>query len=103
VRVKNQGQVPLRIDPEDFVCRAGNTISPLEPTRSGPTARSIIFGTSLDLVLTFRGVAGAEPILIYSPPWYSGIISFSAKTAGQGPAITSTSMVEPTTTEATVQ
>jgi hypothetical protein len=103
VRVENRGQFPLRVDPEDFVCRAGNTLSPLEPTRSGPAARSIIFGTSLDLVLTFRGVAGAEPTLIYSPPWYSGIISFSAKTSGQGTATTGAPQVQPTNTETTVQ
>jgi hypothetical protein len=84
VRIENRGQFPLRIDAEDFVCRVGNTISTLEPTRSGPVARSIIFGTSIDLVLTFRGATGAEPTLIYTPPWYSGLISFNASTASQG-------------------
>jgi hypothetical protein len=84
VRIENRGQAPLRVDPEDFLCRIGNTLSMLEPTRSGPAARSIIFGTSIDLVLTFRGVAGAEPTLVYNPTWYSGLISFSAGTATQG-------------------
>lgn len=90
VRIENRGQFPLRVDPEEFVCRIGNTLSLLEPTRSGPVARSIIYGTSIDLVLTFRGVAGAEPTLIYSPSWYSGIISFSANTQSQGPAASQT-------------
>ena len=103
VRVENRGQFPLRIDAQDFVCRVGNTLSTLEPTRSGPVARSIIFGTSMDLVLTFRGVAGAEPTLVYSPTWYSGIISFSAQTQSQGSAATSTTQTEPATTGATVQ
>jgi predicted small secreted protein len=103
VRVENRGQFPLRIDAQDFVCRIGNTLSTLELTRSGPAARSIIFGTSLDLVLTFRGVAGVEPTLVYSPTWYSGIISFSAKTQSQGTATTGTTQIEPATTEATVQ
>jgi hypothetical protein len=84
VRISNRSLFPLRVDPEDFLCRIGNTLSLLEPTRSGPTARSIIYGTSIDLVLTFRGVAGAEPILVFSPDWYSGVISFSASTQGQG-------------------
>jgi hypothetical protein len=86
VRIENDGQFPLRIDAEDFVCRIGNTISTLELTRSGPAARSIIYGTSIDLVLTFRGATGAEPTLIYTPPWYSGLISFNANTQSQGTA-----------------
>jgi hypothetical protein len=100
VRIENRGQTPLRVNAEDFVCRIGNTISTLEPTRSGPAARSIIYGTSLDLVLTFRGVAGAEPTLIYSPPWYDGIVTFSAGAAG---GVTTTTGAEPTSTTATIE
>lgn len=106
VRIENHGQFPLRIDAEDFVCRIGNTISTLEPTRSGPAARSIIYGTSIDLVLTFRGATGAEPTLIYTPPWYSGLISFNANTQSQGTASQATTTVsaiplETTTTSET--
>ncbi len=96
VRVENRGVFPLRVDAEDFVCRIGNTLSMLEPTRSGPVARSLIFGTSLDLVLTFRGAAGAEPILMYSPSWYSGIISFSANAQSQGTTTTGLTQTQPT-------
>lgn len=78
VHIENRGQLPLRVDPEDFVCRIGNVLNMLEPTRSGPAARSIIYGTSLDLLLTFRGTAGAEPTLVYNPPWYGGLIIFGA-------------------------
>jgi hypothetical protein len=95
VRIKNGGQFPLRIDPKDFICQVGNTLSTLELTRSGPAARSIISGTSIDLVLTFRGAAGAEATLIYSPPWYSGIISFNANAAGQGAAGQTTTTANP--------
>jgi hypothetical protein len=106
VRIENRGQFPLRIDAEDFVCRIGNTISTLEPTRSGPAARSIINGASIDLVLTFRGATGAEPTLIYTPPWYSGLISFNATTQSQGAAGQATTTIsaipmETTTTAAT--
>ncbi len=93
VRVENRGQFPLRIDPEDFVCRIGNTISTLERTRSGPAPRSIIYGTSIDLVLTFRGATGAEPTLIYTPAWHSGLISFNASTKGQGVGEVTTTLV----------
>jgi hypothetical protein len=109
VRIENRSLFPLRVDPQDFLCRIGNTLSLLEPTRSGPAARSIIYGTSIDLVLTFRGVAGTEPILVYSPDWYSGVISFSATTQGQGaaPGQTTTTLVgvpmETTTTVTATQ
>jgi hypothetical protein len=104
VRIENRGQFPLRIDPEDFVCRIGNTISTLEPTRSGPAARSIIYGASIDLVLTFRGVTGAEPTLIYTPPWYSGLISFNENIRSQGAAsqTTTTLITIPLVTTTTV-
>jgi hypothetical protein len=88
VRVENGGQRPLRVDPEHFACRVGNVLSRIEPTRSGPMARSLIYGTSLDLVLTFRGPAGGEPVLIYGPPWYDGIITFSGDAAPAGTTTT---------------
>jgi hypothetical protein len=77
VRVKNTGVTPLRVDPEDFVCAVGDTVVSVEPTRSGPASRSLLKNTSLDLLLTFKGAAGFQPMLIYSPPWYDGIISIS--------------------------
>jgi hypothetical protein len=105
VRIENRGQFPLRIDPEDFVCSIGNTISTLELTRSGPAARSIIFGTSIDLVLTFRGATGAEPTLIYNPPWHTGLISFNVGTQSPGAGPVTTTLVgipmETTTTAET--
>ncbi len=98
VHIENRGQVPLRVDPQDFYCRVVNTLSTLEPTRSGPAARSIIFGTSLDLLLTFRGAAGAEPTLIYSPPWYTGVISFSSGGQSQNTTTTASPSGGQTTT-----
>jgi hypothetical protein len=98
VRVENRGQFPLRVDPEDFVCRIGNAIRTIEGTRSGPPARSIIYGTSLDVVVTFKGRAGADPVLIYSPPWYDGDISFSAGGPGGSTATSTTLGVTTSTT-----
>ena len=102
VHIENRGQVPLRVDPEDFFCMVGNTVSTLEPTRSGPAARSIIFGTSLDLLLTFRGVAGAEPTLIYRPSWYGGVISFRIGAESPSTSITASPSSGQTTTTAPV-
>jgi len=88
VRVENQGQMPLRVDPDDFGCLIGNVMSTIEPTRSGPPARSLIFGTSIDLLLTFRGPAGQDPVLIYSPSWYDGVIAFSSQVETRGTTTT---------------
>ncbi|MBN1632123.1 MAG: hypothetical protein JW990_20390 [Thermoleophilia bacterium] len=75
VRVENRGEAPLRVDAKDFACRVGDRLVAIEPTRSGPLPRSLLQNTSLDLMLTFRATAGYEPVLIYTPQWYEGIIS----------------------------
>lgn len=75
VRVSNRAETPLRVEATDFVCRVGERLVAIDPTRSGPLPRSLLKNTSLDLMLTFTADAGFEPVLIYTPPWYDGIIS----------------------------
>jgi hypothetical protein len=75
VRVQNVSGAPLRVDPNNFACMVGNTVLPIDPSRSGPLPRSLLENTSLDLLLTFRGPAGYQPVLLYTPPWRQGIIS----------------------------
>jgi hypothetical protein len=79
VRVENKAvgdQVsPIRVDPQDFMCRIGDKVVGIEPTRSGPYARSLLENTSIDLLLTFEGPAGFQPELLYDPPWYDGMIT----------------------------
>jgi hypothetical protein len=77
VTVANTGVMPLRVDALDFACAVGSTVVAVEPTRSGPPARSLLKNSSLDLLLTFRARAGYEPVLLYSPPWYDGTIRVS--------------------------
>jgi hypothetical protein len=79
VRVLNKGVVPLRVDPRDFTLAIGARVVAVEPTRSGPAARSLLRGASLDLILTFKGEAGQEPILLYDPEWYEGTIRVTMK------------------------
>jgi len=74
IRVQNLGVTPVRVDPADFVCLVGNEMVSIEEALSGPPARSILKNTSLDLVLTFKGEAGAVPELYYYPPWYNGTL-----------------------------
>jgi hypothetical protein len=79
VRVENVEVNPLRVDPADFLCAIGDKVVSIEPTRSGPYARSLLKNTSLDLLLTFEGPAGFQPVLMYKPTWYDGVISIGPK------------------------
>ena len=74
VKVENKGVTPVRVDPEDFACAVGNSVVSIEPTWSGPLARSLLKNTSMELLITFKAKAGYEPVLLYSPSWYSGTI-----------------------------
>jgi hypothetical protein len=74
VRVENLGTAPARVDATDFTCVVDNTILPIEVTRSGPPARSILKNSSFDLILTFKAPAGFVPELRYDPPWYHGTL-----------------------------
>ena len=74
VKIENKGSTPIRVDPADFACAVGNTVVGIEPTWSGPIARSLLKNSSLDLLVTFKAKAGYEPVLLYSPSWYDGTI-----------------------------
>lgn len=82
VRVQNNAVPPLRVDAADFTLAVGDSVVGVEPTRSGPLARSLLLGTSLDLVLTFKADAGYEPVLLYSPAWYDGTIRVTSAPGG---------------------
>jgi hypothetical protein len=94
VRVENKQSAedarPLRVDPEDFMCRIGDRVVGIEPTRTGPYARSLLENTSLDLLLTFKGPAGFQPELIYNPSWYDGIVTIGPKADAQQQETTTT-------------
>ncbi len=77
VRVENRETDPIRVDPNHFACAIGDTVASIEPTRSGPLPRSLLKNASLDLLLTFKGPAGYEPLLLYNPPWYRGTVRVS--------------------------
>lgn len=79
LRVGNGGTAPIRVDAADFYCAVGESVVGIEPTRSGPSPRSLLRNASLDLVLTFKARAGFEPLLIYRPPWHVGTITISPK------------------------
>jgi hypothetical protein len=74
VNIQNKGASPVRVDAEDFACAVGSSVVGIEPTWSGPPARSLLKNSSLDLLVTFKAKAGYEPVLLYSPSWYDGTI-----------------------------
>jgi hypothetical protein len=80
VKIENKGVTPLRVDPEDFACAVGNSVVGIEATWSGPPARSLLKNSSLDLLVTFKAKAGYQPVLLFSPSWYSGTIRIKAVT-----------------------
>jgi hypothetical protein len=82
VEVENDGVTPMRVDAEDFACAVGNSVVGIEPTWSGPPARSLLKGSSIDLLITFKAKAGYEPVLLYSPSWYDGTIRVRPATTG---------------------
>ena len=82
VKVENDGVMPIRVDAEDFVCAVGNSVVGIEPTWSGPAARSLLKNSSLELLVTFKAKAGYEPVLLYSPSWYDGTIRVHSASGG---------------------
>ena len=76
VRIENAGQKPVRVDPRDFSAMVGRAFAPLDISRSGPEARTLLHGTSLELILTFVVPDGAEPDLVHHPSWLNGTLVF---------------------------
>ncbi len=81
IKILNRGSMPLRVDPEDFACAVGNSVVGLEPTWSGPMARSLLKNSSIDVLVTFKAKAGYQPVLLYSPSWYEGTIRITNASA----------------------
>ncbi|MHB0980566.1 MAG: hypothetical protein ACYC5Q_10955 [Thermoleophilia bacterium] len=67
-RAENSGDTPMRVDPLHFFLDAGGALLSVDPTHTGPGARSLIRGASFDFIVTFLGPAGLDPRLVYRPP-----------------------------------
>ena len=76
VRISNGGQGTVWVDPADFSVVNGRQTGSVDPSWSGPAARTLLHGTSLDLMLTFTVPKGAEPRLVYHPRWLNGSVTF---------------------------
>jgi hypothetical protein len=87
VRLQNGGRAALRIDPYDFsLVGKGRLVAP-DPSASGPPARSLLPGASLDLILTFRGPAGLAPVLVYDPLWFNGSLRVTGDRKPEGQSL----------------
>jgi Domain of unknown function (DUF4352) len=69
VRLKNGGDAPVRVDPVDFWLADGEKLLPADGSRSGPIARSLLHGATINEIVTFRAPAGLKPELVYRPSW----------------------------------
>ncbi len=69
VRLKNGGDAPVRVDPADFWLADGRQLLPVDGSRSGPIARSLLHGATLNEIVTFRAPVGLKPELVYRPSW----------------------------------
>ncbi len=76
VRVENAGSNAVRVDPHEFSAMLGRTAAPLDASRSGPAARTLLHGTSLEVILTYVVPEGTEPELVYHPHWLNGTLVF---------------------------
>ena len=74
VQVKNGGDAPVRIDPREFWLADGDKLVAVDGTRSGPPARSLLHGASINSILTFRARSGLAPQLVYRPGWFDGSV-----------------------------
>lgn len=64
-RAENNGEGVVRVDPEDFSLDADGVLVGPEPSLTGPGARSLLQGASLDFIMTFVGPEGLDPRLVY--------------------------------------
>ncbi len=76
VKVRNAADGAVRVDPADFTLDVPGAAA-MDRARSGPAARSLLPGTSLDLILTYVVSEGGKPTLVYRPPWFNGSLTFS--------------------------
>lgn len=79
VRIENTGDGTVRVDPADFSAMVGRHVAPLDRFRSGPVARTLLHGTSLELILTYVVPKDSTPELVYHPPWLNGTIIFTGE------------------------
>ena len=86
VYVKNGGSSVFRVDPRDFDLVVGNRYVSVDPARTGPAARSLLPGASLDLMVTFRAPAGKDVELRWRPVGSGTAVRFTGQRKPAGMA-----------------
>jgi|GEM_PF-1359501 len=84
VYVQNRSADAVRLEPLDFTLvsegRASEPVSGL----TGPPARTLLPGASLDLIVTFPAPEGEISGLVYSPSWFPGSLSVTGERTPSG-------------------
>lgn len=76
IRVANNGKGTVWVDPHDFSAVFDSGRSSVIETWSGPPARTLLHGASLDVFVTFLVPKGEKAELVYRPAWLNGYIAF---------------------------
>ena len=79
VWIENAGPSVFRVDPRDFDLLVGDGYVSVDPSRTGPPARSLLPGASLDLIVTFRAPAGKDADLRWRPAGSGMAITFTGE------------------------
>jgi hypothetical protein len=86
VWIKNGGTSVVRVDPRDFDLAVGDGYASVDPTRTGPGARSLLPGASLDLIVTFRAPLGEKVNLRWRPVGSGMTVTFTGERKPAGMA-----------------
>lgn len=86
VWIKNGKTSAFRVDPRDFDLLVGSGYVSVDPSRTGPGARSLLPGATLDLIVTFRAPADKEVELRWRPAGSGMTITFTGRRKPAGMA-----------------
>lgn len=86
VWIKNGGTSVFRVDPRDFDLVVGDDYVSVDPSRTGPDARSLLPGASLDLIVTFRAPADKQVELRWRPAGSGMTVTFTGRRKPAGMA-----------------
>ncbi len=84
VYVQNRSADAVRVEPFDFMLVAEGHGSKPVSGLTGPPARTLLPGASLDLIVTFAAPEGEISGLVYSPRWFPGSLSVTGELTPSG-------------------
>ena len=84
VYVQNRSADAVRVEPLDFTLVSEGHASEPVSGLTGPPARTLLPGASLDLIVSFPAPEGEISGLVYSPAWFPGSLSVTGERTPSG-------------------